>query len=79
MFWGPVERVLSPGIYFDAFQNRHTQGHFHLQIGILTPNLNSGMKMSLSIAILKRIENVFWGSKHLLGVPKTFLHTYKII
>ena len=41
-------------------------------IGLVT---GFGVKMALPDDILKLVKNVFWASKHLLGVPKTSLHT----
>ena len=53
--------------------------------GVVSPRIHFGFaydsqwKMTFSVVSPIRVQNVFWGSKHLLKVPKTSLHTKNII
>ena len=82
MFLGPLEGVLSLRIHFEFGHDSQRKVVFSSP---QDPNIEVKsrveitLKIPLSIVSHDRIQNVFWGSKHLLGVPKTSLNTQNII
>ena len=82
MFLEPLEGVFSFRIHFVFGHDSQWKMIFLTLSQHVTLPQYCGpveMKIPLSVVSHDRIQNVFWGSKHLLGVPKTSLNTQNII